>query len=256
MPLTEIRDIASGRDLPAQNRYKLLASRLSNMVVGELVGIFESGANKGLVRDYDGSVAGLKFLGFLVMDIQTIDADNSIYDAVVQTSGFQVKRCTVANSAAAKVGDVVYATGPDPLDQLDVQSPGIAYDQVGILQEQSATGSTSWDVLFFPGFSVNRVARSDVGPVTEYTADGAIALPTLNRSAARLTGASSAQMTLAVPGQAQIGLEFTIYRDAGTGTHDVDYTSEDGTALTFTFSASGDAITLLATSTTGWRRIG
>ena len=61
-------------------------------------------------------------------------------------------------------------------------------------------------------------------------------------------------MTLAVPTAAQLGFQFTVNRTAGTGTHDVDYTDEEGNSVTRVL-ADGEALTLYAFSTTGWRTL-
>lgn len=259
MALTAIRDVRASSGIPDFRDYIIDADRVGNAAIasGRLAGIYQSGAKQGHVRDYDGSVANLRFCGVFVNGESIAPDGTTVRRTGVIDRGTILEAVPVTGSASAAVGALVYAGGEDPATDLTLTANG--YDPVGRLVKQRAASSTSWDVEIFASYvgpKPSQAAPGDIGAATAYTADGAIALPTANRQAARLTGASSAAMTLAVPTAAILGMEFTIYRSAGSGTHDVDYTNEAGVAITHTFSASGDAITLLAVSTTGWRRIG
>lgn len=259
MALTAIRDVRASAGIPPFRDYIIDADRVgnANIATGRLAGVYQSGAKQGHVRDYLGSEANLRFCGAFVNGESIAPDGTSVRRTGVIDRGLIIESVPVTGSASAAVGALVYAGGPDPATNLTLTANG--YDPIGRLVKQREASSTSWDVELFPSyFGAPAVQASplDIGAATAYAADGAITLPTANRQAARLTGGSAAQMTLAVPTAAILGVEFTIYRSGGTGTHDVDYTNEAGTAVTHTFSASGDAITLLAVSTTGWRRIG
>ena len=244
MAVNEIRNISFSSETPVENRYPIVSGQDAAIVVGELAGIMITGSTQGQVRKYDPAVAGLKYLGVFNADVFT-DLDGTSKYVAVDHQGLQCKRSTVTGSTTSKPGDLVYATGSDPLAVLHEQTGG--------------SGTTEWDVIFLRGAYQQNLQRITPGKVTTYTGDGAITLPTENYEAARLTGAGSTtvQTTLAVPTIDMLGFVLTVYRDsAGSGAHDVDFTNEAGTTpVTHTF-ADGNSISLLATSTTGWRRIG
>jgi len=251
----EIRDITFSRR-PEIHRFLVESAEV--ITKGELVGVHDGtgSGTKGEVEDYNDGVSGLRFLGVNIGD--TVTGDGSTVYCNVDLTGLAVSKCTVTGSASSKPLDLVYALTADPLDGLTMTAPDGTTAPVGVLLEQ-LDGSTSWRVQLFPA-DVAVLALADalrpvgkIGTSTTYTANGAITLPTEDNEAARLTGASSAAMTLAVPTAAIVGYTFTVYRSAGTGTHDVDYTDAAGNAQTFTFSATGNSVTLLAESTTGWR---
>ena len=255
----ETRNLAYSAERPVQRRFEVLSAQVSSMVPKNLVGIFISGANKGKIRDYDPTVASLKYLGILNGDL-VLEQDTSVYYGHVDYQGLQLKRATVTGSGSSKPGDPVFAGGDDPNADLSITPTGIGQEPVAQLHEQTASGSAVWEIVFYPGYGEKLHAQGvSYGKVTEYTADGAITLPVEDMEAARLSGASSAAMTLAVPPDSFVGKRFTIYMSGGTGTHDVDYTDEGGNAATYTFIADGDGITLLAvhrtTALTGWRPI-
>jgi hypothetical protein len=259
MAVNEIRNISFSSETPVENRYPIVSGQDAAIVVGELAGIMITGSTQGQVRKYDPAVAGLKFLGVFNADVFT-DLDGTSKYVAVDHQGLQCKRSTVASSTTSKPGDLVYATGSDPLDELTMTSATIGLDPVAVLHEQTGgSGTTEWDVIFLRGAYQQNLQRITPGKVTTYTGDGPITLPTENYEAARLTGAGSTtvQTTLAVPTVDMLGFVLTVYRDsAGSGAHDVDFTNEAGTTpVTHTF-ADGNSISLLATSTTGWRRIG
>ncbi len=248
MSLTEIRDIRTSGERPHQLRYLVQTSQTINP--DRIVGIHVSGANKGQVREYDPSISTLRPLGLSLDDAKT--GDGSTYCAVSRDP-YLVTRVTVGGATSSDPGDPVFAdsaaTNPADLDSLSVTQEGHA---VAHLHEQ--VDGESWIILLAPPEKADDAAAfpAAVPAVTAYTADGAITLPTEDGEAARLTGGASAAMTLAVPTAGIVGMRFTIYRSAGAGTHDVDYTDEAGNAQTRTF-ADGEAVTLLAASTTGWR---
>lgn len=259
MAVNEIRNISFSSETPVENRYPVVSGQDAAIVVGELAGIMITGSTQGQVRKYDPSVAGLKYLGVFNADVFT-DLDGTSKYVAVDHQGLQCKRATVAGSASAKPGDLVYATGSDPLDELTMTSAAIGRDPVAVLHEQTGgAGTTEWDVIFMKGAFQQNLQRITPGKMTTVAASGALTLPTENYEAARLAGigATNVQADLAVPTAAELGFVFTVYRDsAGSGTHDLDYTNEAGTAVTEVLSTTGQSITLLATSTTGWRRIG
>lgn len=253
------RNLNYSNDHPRELRYEVLAAQVSSMVPKNLVGIFISGANKGKIRDYDPSVASLKYLGILNGDL-VLEQDTSVYYGAVDFVGLKLKRATVAGSGSSAVGDPVYATGDDPNADLTITPAQVNHEPIAYLHEQTASSSTVWEIVFRPGYNERVEALGVVpGKVTEYTADGAITLPVEDLEAARLSGASSAAMTLAAPADSFVGKRFHIYMSGGTGTHDVDFTDEGGNAATYTYIADGDGITLLAvhrsTTLTGWRPI-
>lgn len=252
MAMTATRDVPYSQGIPTFRNYPLLSSQSGDAGIasGRLASIYVSGANKGKVRDFlTGST--LRFLG--VFTSGTEYTVGSGIEVEVIDAGVHLKRISVAGSSAAAIGDFIYASDGDPKSDLTV-TPN-AGEPVGRLVSQDSASSLVWDIELLPS-----AFRSPFQPLlstpTHYTADGAITLPTIDLEAVSLTGASSAAMTLAAPAASFVGKRVTIFRSGGSGTHDVDYADELGAAITFTFSASGDAITLLAVNTTGWRRVG
>lgn len=259
MAITSVRDVAFSATDPEFRNYVIDSARVGNAAIasGRLAGIYESGAKQGQVRDYDPTVEALRFHGLFLNGESIQPAGVTPVETGVITKPRLIARADVAGSASSAPSTPLYANSADPgvASTLTVTPNG--YDPVAILVKQSASGSTIWSVLTFGSYveAQPQSSRIAAGKNTVYTANGAITLPTENYEQATLTGASSAAMTLAVPGAGQIGFLFTLLRIGGSGTHDVDYTDEAGNAVTFTFSSSRDQISLLAVSTTGWRHI-
>ncbi len=257
MTVNEVRNVNRSSERPKENRFPVVTGTSSGITVGEMAGYHLAGASKGQVEPFDPSDANQVFLGFFNGDVFTLqDATDEF--VMVDVQGLQMKRANVTGSASSSPTDLVFSdgTGADPLDDLTVTPPTTAgQGAVAVLHEQTGgSTSTEWDIIFLPRGDALQ-GRTLPGPATTYTADGAITLPTRQKEVAILTGAASAQMTLVVPTAAQIGLELTVLRSAGSGTHDVDYTDEAGNAQTVTL-ADGEAVTLLAAVVAGWRRIG
>ena len=246
-----IRDLSFSSERPIQNRF-VVDSANSTVAVGDALGIYDIGhAKQFQVRRYDDTVDSLRFHGFANGDSYVED---SVTYVEVDYQGVQLKRATVSGSASSNPGDPVYLTSYDFDSDLKVTQDTEGQDAAGYLQEQQ-DGSTAWKIILAPSALLGELANKakyPVGKLTKYTADGAITLPTQDGEAAQLTGSSSAAMTLAAPSAAFVGKRFTIYRSEGTGTHDVDYPDEDGDIITRVL-ADGEATTLLAISTTGYR---
>lgn len=218
-----------------------------------LAGLYLSGSAAGQVAPYDDADKDMVFIGVHVGDQITGDA---VETTTIRTSGVLIDRAVVAGSASAKPGAPAFALSDDIRDLSLVGAGG---EVVAHLLEQQSSSSLTWSVLLvdalaqLQGYSLDR----KIGPANAATAtaDGAIALPTKNFARQVLTGASSAAMTLAVPGSTTpIGYIFEIIRSAGTGTHDVDYTDDVGGAATAVLEA-GERIVLQAASAAGWRRL-
>lgn len=252
MSLTAATDVRTSGKRPIIRRYVVVNGQTVNP--NRVIGILTRGATKGQIREYDPSVGSLRPLGLLVDDAKTGDAGGTVY-ARVQVDGLAVTRGVVTSSSSSLPGDPVYcdsaATTPADLESLNMDAEGFP---VAVLLEQ--VNGTSWiiQMLSEDGALADAIAETEQADVTEYTADGAITLPTADNETVRLTGGSSAQMTLAAPGAARVGFRLHIYRSGGSGTHDVDFTDDGAGAVTYVFSAS-DAITLLAVSATEWRPI-
>lgn len=229
-----------------------------------LVGIYHGvGANaalQGQIAPYVVAEEGLRFAGIHFGD--DIVGDGTKKSTVFQ-GGCQVYGAVVANSGSSKPGTQVYAT-TDNLADLDVRSPGgVDEEPIGYLVfQRGGSSSTTWDVQLYPitetGLrSLKRQGQEQVLASTHalITADGAINKATLFHNCVQyIRGTSSAALTLAVPTAAEVGQVWHFKRSAGTGTHDIDYTDELGQAVTVVLG-DGDVCSLLAVSTTGYRRL-
>lgn len=230
----------------------------------ELVGIHVQGANRGKIDRYVDNNSLIRFLGICKADQSvntTVDSTN-YNDAIVEDNGVVVGgngEVEVAGSASSEPGDPVYADGHE-LSDLSVTRSHIEQEQIGVLISQvGGASSTKWSVSILPsraGYR-NPAPRYPVGPKTTYTADGAIAQAAYQNDGSYivLTGASSAQMTLADPVAQEVGNRITIHRQGGTGTHDVDFNDEEGSADTIALAAD-ERLVLLAVNTDGYRVIG
>lgn len=254
---TYSKAIAYTSQRPVQGKYPVDGAA-DSILNGELVGIYVKGnAKVGQVLRYDDTVADLAFHG-IAQSEAAADAEDSAISVIVDYSGLQAKRATVVGSESSAIGAPVYATSYDPDDgtSLTMTQPTAGVLPVAYLKEQSAAGSAVWKIDFVPSYAKSAEVGAYVpGELNGYTADGAIALPTEDNEVARLTGSSSAAMTLAVPGAAQLGFHFNVTRVAGSGTHDVDFTDEEGNAVTRVL-LDGASLRLYAFSTTGWRILG
>lgn len=218
-----------------------------------LAGLYLSGSAAGQVAPYDDADKDMVFIGVHVGDKITGDGTAT---TTIRTAGVVIDRAVVAGSGSAKAGAPFFALSDDIRDCSLVGAGG---EIVGHLLEQQSASSTTWSVVLvdalaqLQSFSLDRkVGPANASPLT---ADGAITLPSKNFARQVLTGASSAQMTLAVPGSTTpIGYVFEIVRSGGSGTHDVDYTDDVGNAATAVLEL-GERIVLQAASAAGWRRL-
>ena len=248
MAINEIRNLSFSSGRAKQHRYQFVdATEAGSALERQMIGRYISGANQGKIALYDPNdiASGMRFLGFLNGDPYQDDPNASEWFGEVDIQGLTLREASVTGSASSKPGDPVYANDLDPLDNLSITPEHIGQEAVAVLHEQLASSSTTWTIVFKPGQSDDVPGTGGMPKVTAYTADGPITLPVEDGEAARLTGASSAAMTLAAPADTFIGKKFTIYREAGTGTHDVDYTGE-GTGSVTRVLADGEATTLLA----------
>ena len=220
---------------------------------GALIGVYDgsSAGTRGQIIPYDDSDVGCRFLGVHVGDQHTAAAGDEVS---VQIDGVTLDRCTVAGSGSSAAGTPVYALSDNP-DDMTITKTNAGQDIIGNLLTQ--VNGAEWAVLLRPGVVALDAALNPprVCKVTAYTGNGVIALPTSDGEAARLTSASTAVMTLAVPTNAILGYRFTIYRALSTGTNNVTFTGEAGGLGVTHVLAEGGALTLLAVSTTGWRPV-
>ena len=246
MAAREFNKVGVGR-LPSEGvAYEKVSS--SSLAGKELVGIHVAGSDKGKIDRYVKDNPNIRYLGICkaAKSVDT-DADSANFnEAIVIENGSvigQSGEVTVANSASASPGDPVFA-GSHLLTSLDVDRSDIDQEQIGVLVKQVGGASTTkWSVSLFPsryGFRPGAKGYA-VGPKTTLTADGAIAQTAYGHDGAYivLTGSSSAQMTLADPIASEIGNRIVIHRVGGTGTHDVDFNDEEGSADTIAFAADG-----------------
>lgn len=228
----------------------------SSLVRGELAGIYVSGSNRGLVDRFDDALNDMKFLGLVTND--TFGVDNN--EVEVQIRGFNAGfagNVSVAASASSKSGDPVFATDHQ-LSTLSAERTSATQEPVGRLYQQLEASSLIWKILFDAPAALSSGQVPVIGPkATLITADGAIPQTSYGFNGAYIpvTGGSSAQLTLADPVAGEIGNVIRIHRIAGSGTHDVDFNDESGTAVTVTLAA-GDVVVLQAINTDGYRQIG
>ncbi len=256
-------DIRSTADkLPSIDAYVVESGKL--LYHRALVGIYDGlGANsalQGQIAPYDPTEEGLRFLGMHFGDQVTGDGTKR---STVNQSGLRINRVTVANSASSLPLTPVYADN-DNVDDLDVQAAGGQDDEpIGYLVYQSGGASTTtWDIQLFDAnqTAIRGVQRQGSEQRIASThaviaADGAIDKADLFHNVVQyIRGSTSAALTLAVPTAAEVGQVWHFKRSAGSGTHDIDYTDELGQAVTVVLG-DGDVCSLLAFSTTGYRRL-
>ena len=233
----------------------LVGENLKVVYPGAFVGVYDgsSSGTRGQLLPYDDSDIGCRFLGVHIGEGGT--ADGSLQFSA-QLDGLTLDRVTVAGSGSSLPGTPIYALTDNP-DDLTITKANAGQDIVGNLLTQVTASGTEWSVLLRPGMEALEAALNSerVSKVTAYTVDGVITLPTSDGEAARLTGGSSAVMTVAVPTNAILGYRFTVYRVAGSGTHTVGYDTEAGTSIVHALDKTGESTTLLAVSTTGWRPV-